>query len=146
MRRPVFANEAKRAWWQVHVDAWRKSGLSMTAYCYKQRLTRETFQAWRDELADWEAQKTAWAQAGRKNYRPISPDKRLKATQAFWAMHVEAWVWSGLTVREYAGTHRLSAHSLRRWRNMIENHEFEIDWRTMLHPLFAAAHKQQNKH
>lgn len=62
MRRRVFANVAKRAWWQVHVDAWRKSGLSMTAYCFKHRLTRETFQAWRDELTDWEAQKTVQTQ------------------------------------------------------------------------------------
>jgi hypothetical protein len=129
-----FDNKAWRSWWSVHVEAWKKSGLSARDYCGRHRLSVKTFAKWRDELAAWEDRK-ATSNLRRKNaYRPLSQEKRLKATQAFWAMHVEAWQWCGLALREYAATHRLSAHSLKRWRNMIESDELVIDWRTMLHP------------
>lgn len=133
MRR-VFDNKAKRAWWSVHVEAWKRSGLSARVYCGQHRLTQGTFAKWRDELAASEDLKTALNLRRKKAYRPLTQEKRLKATQAFWAMHVEAWQWSGLALREYAATHRLSPHSLKRWRNVIESEEMEIDWRTMLHP------------
>lgn len=49
-------------------------------------------------------------------------------------MHVEALTWCGLSVAEYARAHRLSPHSLRRWRDLIDGEELEIDWRARLHP------------
>ncbi len=55
--------------------------------------------------------------------------KRSPAVQAFWAMHVEALNWS-----ESTAAHRISANSLRRWRDLLENGEVEIDWRARLHP------------
>lgn len=134
MRRRVFDNPAKRAWWQVHVDAHRKSGLTIARYCRNHRLTVDTFRKWRRELAGWEEEKTKRNLKRRKRYHPISPDKRRQATQAFWAMHVEAWQWSGLHLRDYSSALRLSPYSLKRWRNLIEAEEIEIDWRALLHP------------
>jgi transposase-like protein len=64
----------------------------------------------------------------------ISATKRLQAQQAFWAMHMEAWQWSGLALRDYAKTFRLSLHNMRKWRTLMEAGELEIDWRGMLHP------------
>jgi len=93
-----------------------------------------SFNVWRREIAGWEAEKNAVAQRRRKYDQPISKDRRRQATQAFWAMHVEAWTWSGLTLREYSGSLRLSPYSLKRWRNLIESAEVEIDWRALLHP------------
>ena len=133
-RRRAFDNKAMRAWWQTHIDAWKKTGMTAAEYCRKQGLAYHAFRNWRRAITDWEALKSANLRSWHKRYRPITEDARRRAKQAFWAMHVEAWTWSGLTLREYAGTHRLSPHSLRRWRNMIEAAEFEVDWRTMLHP------------
>lgn len=134
MARRAFDNPAKRAWWSIHVEAHRKSGLTVTKYCVTHGLVRWTFNKWRRELTDWEAQKSAAASRRRGQWKPISKDKRRQATQAFWAMHVEAWTWSGLHLRDYASTHRLSTHSLKRWRNIFDNEEIVIDWRTHLHP------------
>jgi hypothetical protein len=132
--RKKAVDKAKRAWWQVHVDAARESGLSGAAYCRKQGLDYSSFLQWRVALDEWEARKTEHRRRWKNRYKPISQDARRKATQAFWAMHVEAWTWSGLTLSEYATTFRLAPFSLRRWRNMLEAAEFDIDWRTMLHP------------
>lgn len=134
MGRRLFDNPAKRSWWQVHIEAHRKSGLTVAKYCRQHGLTRWTFTKWRRELTDWEEQKSVRNQQWRRRNRPISADKKRQATQAFWAMHVEAWQWSGLHLRDYASALRLSSYSLKRWRNLIESEEVVIDWRSLLHP------------
>ncbi|MBA3895875.1 MAG: transposase [Sphingomonadaceae bacterium] len=134
MGRRLFDNAAKRSWWLVHIEAHRKSGLTVTKYCHQHGLTRWTFTKWRRELTDWEEEKTQRKLASRRRHRPISPDRRRQATQAFWAMHVEAWQWSGLHLRDYTAALRLSPHSLKRWRNLLESEEVVIDWRALLHP------------
>nr|WP_249811918.1 transposase [Bradyrhizobium sp. 2] len=70
----------------------------------------------------------------RKKRSPVSKDKRCRAVQAFWTMHVEAMRWCGLSMQAYARAHGISQHSLRRWRDLIDANEVEIDWRTQLHP------------
>lgn len=134
MRRRVFDNPAKRAWWQLHVDAHRKSGLTINRYCRNHRLTVDTFKRWRRELTDWEEEKNQRKLKARKRHKPISQEKRRQASQAFWAMHVEAWQWSGLHLRDYSSALRLSPYSLKRWRSLIETEEVVIDWRALLHP------------
>lgn len=64
----------------------------------------------------------------------VSTDRRSRAVQAFWAMHVEAMTWSGMSVREYAAGLHLSPHSLKKWRDRFENAEVEIEWRELVHP------------
>jgi len=61
-------------------------------------------------------------------------DVRNRGTQAFWAMHVEAMNWSGMSVREYAAVLRLSPYALRKWRDRLDEHEVQIDWRAHLYP------------
>lgn len=134
MGRRVLDNPAKRSWWLVHVEAQRKSGLTVTKYCNQHGLVRWTFNKWRRELTDWEEQKIQQKLKARNRYLPRSADKRRQATQAFWAMHVEAWQWSGLHLRDYSSALRLSPYSLKRWRNLIEAEEIVIDWRALLHP------------
>jgi hypothetical protein len=134
MGRRGIDNPAMRSWWWVHVEAWRQSGLTITKYCLQHRLDRKAFAKWRRALSDWETEKAEHRQRRRKYDQPISPDKRRQATQAFWAMHVEAWTWSGLTLREYSGSLRLSPYSLKRWRKLFDSAEVEIDWRALLHP------------
>jgi len=46
----------------------------------------------------------------------LTANKRNQAVQAFWAMHVETLNWSGMTLT-------------RRWRDLIDGGEVEIDWR-----------------
>ena len=49
-------------------------------------------------------------------------------------MHVEALNWSGLCATHYANAHNLSLVGLRRWRDLLDSGEVEIDWRAYLHP------------
>jgi len=136
-----FANKALRAWWSIHVEAWQRSGLSQRAYCRRHHLTETTFVRWRKLFVDEKALRAEAELAReerlerrRRNGRPVSKDKRCRAVQAFWAMHVEAMNWSGMSVREYAAAHHLSQHSLRRWRDLLDSGEVTIDWRALLHP------------
>ncbi|MGY3452178.1 hypothetical protein [Bradyrhizobium sp. USDA 4353] len=63
----------------------------------------------------------------------ITSDVRNRASQAFWAMHVEALNWSGMELRAYAAM-QLSPHSLRKWRDRLATGEVTIDGRAHLHP------------
>jgi transposase-like protein len=147
-----FENAARQAWWSVHIEAWRRSGLAQTHYCRQQRLHRQTFARWLTYLAGKEAarkhveyqaelrrQKRSEERENgiRKRQRRrygVSTDVRSQAVQAFWAMHVEALNWSGMSVREYAAGLQLSPTSLRKWRDRFEDGEVEVDWRAHLHP------------
>ncbi|OKO83773.1 transposase [Bradyrhizobium sp. NAS96.2] len=136
-----FKNEARRSFWSVHVEAWRRSGLSKRKYCRQHRLTGGTFDRWLRHLIDAETLKIRAElrreerrERLRKQQTPVSKDQRCRAVQAFWAMHVEAMRWCGLSMQAYARAHRISQHSLRRWRDLIDANEVEIDWRTHLHP------------
>jgi transposase-like protein len=56
------------------------------------------------------------------------------ALQAFWRMHVEAMNFSGMGHAEYAAASGLSPHSLRIWRDSLEQYGNEMHWRSLLHP------------
>src|SRR3546814_2764560 len=68
----VFSNRAKRAWWSVHIKAWRKSGLSASAYWAPSRSDAQRLQdlaafervAARDDVT----LATCWAHTRRKFY------------------------------------------------------------------------------
>lgn len=147
-----FQNKARREWWSLHVEAWRWSGLGIRKYCRQQRLTENTFRRWLKQLAGEEtARKLAEYQtelrrekrgeertkALRKREQQrfsVSTDIRNRATQSFWAMHLEAMDWSGMGVRAYAAAMQLSPHSLRKRRDRLDTGEVAIDWRAHLHP------------
>ncbi len=138
MGRSQYENRARRTWWSVHIEAWRKSGLSRRSYCRQHRLDQGTFARWLNVLVDVEALKVQaeLKREERRLRRPLklSSDARSRAVQAFWAMHVEAMTWSGMSVRAYAKAHGLSRYCLQRWRDLIEANEVEVDWRAQLHP------------
>ena len=130
-------NRARLEWWSVHVEAWRRSGLSRRIYCRQHRLTEKTFGRWlvRIEGAEALRAKAELAREAKRNKAPRwSKDARSRAVQAFWAMHVEAQTWSGLSFANYASALRLPEKSLRRWRERLETGELEINWRARLHP------------
>ncbi len=147
-----YENTARQSFWMVHIEAWRRSGLTRTEYCRQHRLTKGTFDRWLTYLAGKEsARKHVEYQAelrqqkrreerekrGKKHVRlryAVSTDKRSRGLRAFWAMHVEAMKWSGMGVREYAAALQLSPYALRKWRDRLEQIEEEIDWRAHLHP------------
>ncbi len=149
MRLRQFENEARLAWWSVHVEAWRQSGLTRTAYCREHRLTKTTFDRWLEHLAgkdaarkqsEYQAELRRQRRLEERRKRParrrfsVSTDVRSRAVQAFWAMHVEAMNWSGIGLREYAAALNLSPTSLRTWCRRFDEGEVEIDWRAHLHP------------
>jgi transposase-like protein len=136
-----FENEARREWWSVHVEAWRRSGLSQSKYCRAHRLTETTFNRWLKSIDVAQTARTA-AELLREQRRlrrrggpaALCKSKRSVAVQAFWALHIEALTWSGMAAAHYAAAHHISANSLRRWRDLLESGEVEVDWRAHLHP------------
>jgi len=44
-------DEDKESFWRIHIDAWKKSGLSVRKFCHANFLTESSFRAWRRELA-----------------------------------------------------------------------------------------------
>ncbi|WP_027554898.1 transposase [Bradyrhizobium sp. Cp5.3] len=138
MGRKQYENRARRTWWSVHIEAWRRSGLSRRSYCRQHRLDQGTFARWLSVLVDAEALRVQaeLKREERRLRRPLklSSDARSRAVQAFWAMHVEAMTWSGVSVRAYAKAHGISRFGLQRWRDLIDANEVEIDWRAQLHP------------
>jgi transposase-like protein len=143
-----FQNKARREWWSIHIEAWQRSGLSQRRYCRMHRLTDTTFTRWLRAITDAEAAKIRAQNAKilaeteheerrrQRRGRPVklTANKRSQAVRAFWAMHVETLNWSGMTLTHYAAATKLSRSSLRRWRDLIDSGEVEIDWRAQLHP------------
>lgn len=147
-----FENKARREWWSLHIEAWRRSGLGIRKYCQHQRLTENTLRRWLKRLAGdetalkLEKYQTELHRERARNEREktqrkqkqcrfmVAADARNRASQAFWAMHVEAMNWSGMGVRAYAAAMQLSPHSLRKWRDRLDAAVVAIDWRAHLHP------------
>ncbi len=75
----------------------------------------------------------------RRKGKELSKDNRSRAAQAaFWAMHVEALSPCGMSFNHCAMAFEMSAHSLRRWRDLFEAEGISIDWRVRLHPTAVA--------
>lgn len=148
-----FENTAHQSYWSLHIEAWRQSGVSRTRYCRDHGLNRHTFGSWviylmgRDEARKHEEyqadlrreQSRRNLEKGRAGKRQgvrfgARTDTRSRAVQAFWAMHLEALNWSGMSLRQYASALNLSRHAMQTWRRRHEDGELEIDWRTQLHP------------
>ncbi|HUO99546.1 MAG TPA: transposase, partial [Rhizomicrobium sp.] len=134
-------NRARIEWWQIHIEAWQRSGLSQRRYCREHRLDVGTFARWLKNLADVNAlkikrelEREERAERRRRARSPLTPDMRSRASGAFWAMHVEALRWSGMHLNTYAKALRLSPYSLRKWRDLLESGEQMEDWRAGLHP------------
>jgi transposase-like protein len=147
-----FENKARRSFWLVHIEAWQRSGVTRTEYCRQHRLTKGTLDRWLGHFAGedaarkqleylaelrrqqrLEAREKLQKKRIRRRYA-VSTDMRNRAVQAFWAMHVEAMTWSGMSVRDYATALFLSPTSLRKWRDRLDDGEVEVDWRAHLHP------------
>ena len=112
-----FENTAHQSYWSVHIEAWRQSGVSRTRYCRDHGLNRHTFGSWviylmgRDEARKHEEyqadlrreQSRRNLEKGRSSKRQCvrfeaRTDTRSRAVQAFWAMHLEALNWSGMSL------------------------------------------------
>ena len=148
-----FENKAHRTYWSVHIEAWRRSGLSRSRYCRDHGLNRRTFSSWMIYLMGREeARKHEEYQAELRREQTLKnlekgrarkqkglrfgarTDMQSRAVQAFWAMHLEALNWSGMSLRQYAYSLNISRFALQKWRKRLEDGELEIDWRAQLHP------------
>jgi transposase-like protein len=129
-----FEHKARRAWWATHLEAWRRSGVTRTEYCRLHRLTKGTFDRWLNALNLLESAREEARKRRKRTREPLSTDKRNRAVQAFWAMHVEALNWSGVSAKDYAAAHHISVYSLRTWRARLDADPLQIDWRARLHP------------
>jgi len=134
VRSKHFQNQARQKWWSVHIEAWQRSGLSRRRYCRSHRLDVGTFSRWLTAIGDAKALQHQTRKKRVLRTSKLSTSKRSVAVQAFWAMHVEALNWSGLATKHYADALRISAISLRRWRDLFDAEEVTIDWRSRLHP------------
>ena len=137
--------------------SWQRCGLSQRRYCRAHRLTDTTFTQWLRAIAVVEVARIRAQNArilaetehderrrhGKGRQFKLPEDKRNQTVQAFWVMHVETLNWSGMTVRQYAAATKLSKHSLRRWRDLIDNGEVAIDRRARLHPSARPENEQR---
>lgn len=129
-----YQNRAIGAWWAGHFEAWRRSGLSRAAYCREHQLSEQTFGRWLKKVGDADALQHKPLRKRKPPPRRSTSEVRKRAAQAFWAMHVEAQLWSGLSAAEYASAHRLSPYNLRKWRRQLDEQPLGIDWRELVHP------------
>ena len=122
--------KAHSPYWSLHVEAWRRSGLSQAEYCGRHGLKTKTFARWMKHLIGVEearrhAEELRESRRKEKGQQaPKSPapqhrfgsrtDMQSRAIQAFWAMHVEALNWSGMSTGEYANALLLSPWALRK--------------------------------
>ncbi|MBZ0217693.1 MAG: hypothetical protein K8F25_14135 [Fimbriimonadaceae bacterium] len=127
MVRDYFGGKARHSFWSVHVEAWRQSGLTRRKYCNEHGLNQETFARWMKHLIDEETLKQRdnllrqerWKRR-RLGHSTLSTSARNKAVQAFWAMHVEALLWSGMSARNYGAAHHISHYTLNKWVKKME--------------------------
>jgi hypothetical protein len=105
-----------------------------TAYCRLHRLNKSTFDRWLNALNLLESAREEARQRRKRTHEPVSGKRRNKAVHAFWAMHVEALNWSGVSAKEYAAPHHISVYSLRTWRARLDADPLRVDWRVRLHP------------
>ena len=132
---------ARQSYWSVHVEAWRRSKVSKRKYYAENRLSVASFDRWLEHLMSAEAVELRaellrgeGRKIGLQGCLPVKRHWRNKAAQAFWAMHVEALTWSGMSARSYAMSHNISPYSLSKWIRRIEDEGLVIDWRAHLHP------------
>lgn len=141
MVRDYFGGKARHSFWSVHVEAWRRSGLTRRKYCRQFSLDQRTFARWLKHLIDEETLKQR-AESIKEERRRLRKKGRImltrcsksKAVQAYWAMHVEALMWSGMSARRYGAAHHISHYTLNKWVKKMEAGELDIDWRAHLHP------------
>jgi transposase-like protein len=119
------------------MQAWLQSGVTRGVYCRDNRLGRATMMRWIKalEIPIPERRAAPKKQRGKKKKKfSRMPAARTIAFKAFWMMHAEAHLESGLTAVQYANAHRLPVVRMRR-----ESRQFALivppqDWRQMLHP------------
>ena len=140
---------ARRSWakadnpfWSAHVVAWYRSALEAEHYCRKHDLSTTSLMRWARHLLSKEdlrkraehlrnlPRKTPKGQGKKRQLKPRTRPPRYRygvrtdsgpiALQAFWGMHVEAMNFSGMGHAEYAAALGLSPHSLRIWRDHLE--------------------------
>ena len=148
--------KANNPFWSNHVAAWYCSALEAEHYCRKHDLSTTSLMRWarhllsKEELRNRAEQlrnlprKTPKAQPKKRQLKPRTRPPRYRysvrtdtgpiALRAFWSMHVEAMNFSGMGHAEYAAALGLSPHSLRIWRDRLEESDDEMDWRSLLHP------------
>jgi transposase-like protein len=148
--------KADNPFWSAHVVAWYRSALEAEHYCRKHDLATTSLLRWARHLLSKEdlrkraehlrnlpAKTSKWPpkkEPPKRRRKPrryrygVRNDNGPAALQAFWSMHVEAMNWSGMGLAEYAAALGLSPHSLRIWRDRLEQSGNEMDWRSLLHP------------
>ena len=148
--------KADNPFWSSHVAAWYRSALDAERYCRKHDLSTASLMRWARHLLGAEDLRkhaehlrnlprkmpkghSKKAPSKRRTRPPryrygVRTDSGLIALQAFGGMHVEAMNFSGMGHAEYAAALGLSPHSLRIWRDRLEQSGNEMDWRALLHP------------
>jgi hypothetical protein len=148
--------KANNPFWSNHVATGYRSALEADQYCRKLALSTTSLMRWArhllsaDDLGKRAEPQRSLPRKTSKRQHKTEQSKRCRrylryrygvrtgtgpvALQAFWGMHVEAMNFSGMGHAEYAAALGLSPHSLRIWRDRLEQSGNEMDWRSLLHP------------
>lgn len=132
-KRTRYESTARRSYWQVHMQAWLRSGVTRSEYCRDNRLDRATMVRWIKALEVPVPKRRPTPKKQDKTKLSRMPVARTIAFKAFWMMHAEAQHESGLTPTQYADAHRLPVRRMRRESRQFARVIPPQDWREMLH-------------
>jgi len=145
-----FENKARQSFWLVHIEAWRRSGLSQRSLS-KHRLARNVFARWLKYLAGEEAARkhVEYQRELHREERRQQREKRGKKPQRrrYGCEHGRAQQGRPGVLSDACRSDELERHgrwricgcsvafagSLRKWHGRFEDGEVEIDWRAHLH-------------
>jgi transposase-like protein len=133
-KRSCYESKARRSYWQVHLQAWLRSGVTRQEYCRDNRLNRRTMMRWISALEVPIPKRPPAPKKQAKKKLSAVPNPYTIAFKAFWMMHAEAQHGSGLTAVQYANAHRLPVRRMRRESRQFARVTPPQDWRDMLHP------------
>jgi len=157
--------KANNPFWSKHVAAWYRSALEAEHYCRKHDLSTTSLMRWARHLVSADdlrkraehlrnlplkaSKRQQKKEPSKRQRRPrryrygVRADNGPIALQAFWSMHVEAMNFSGMGHAEYAAAFGLSPHSLRIWRDRLEQSGNESSWPILLKKAAVATQRYQ---
>ena len=132
--RSCWESTAQRSYWQVHLQAWLRSGVTRSEYCRDNRINRQTMDRWIKALQIPVPKRRPAPKKQAKKKLSRMPHARTIAFKAFWMMHCEAQHESGLNATQYANAHRIPVVRMRRESRQFARIVPPQDWRELLHP------------
>ncbi|WP_455377888.1 IS66 family insertion sequence element accessory protein TnpA [Petrachloros mirabilis] len=99
------SNEERRKFWQMAIETWQNSGMSISKFCKAEGLSEGTFYGWRRRLSDHQPQEANQSQSKASAFIEVSmPKPALSLSNGNDHAAVELLLSSGHTLRISSST------------------------------------------